>query len=119
MTILHALTNLQSRPLVLLDRDGTINFDHGYISDPAEIILLPRAAEGLRRLARSGRHLAIVTNQSGVGRGMFTIAKAKAVNQRLTELLKAEGVQIVATAVCYHRPDEACACRKPKDGLAA
>jgi histidinol-phosphate phosphatase family protein len=108
----------RDRPIVFLDRDGTIVVDRHYLSDPAGLELLPGAAEGLRRLSATGYRLAIATNQSGVGRGYFPESAAETVNARLVAMLAAESVTIDAVACCFHGPDEGCDCRKPARGLA-
>ncbi|WP_319468099.1 D-glycero-beta-D-manno-heptose 1,7-bisphosphate 7-phosphatase [uncultured Pseudodesulfovibrio sp.] len=102
---------------VLLDRDGTIIFDKHYLHDPDGVELLPGAAEGLRRMADMGFRLAVLTNQSGVGRGYFTEADVHACNTRLSDLLVAEGVTIEGFFHCPHAPEENCRCRKPSPGL--
>ncbi|HEY6929161.1 MAG TPA: HAD family hydrolase [Thermoanaerobaculia bacterium] len=106
-----------SRRCVLLDRDGTIVFERGYIRDPEEIELMPGAGAALRRLAQSGLPLAVVTNQSAVGRGLLTEARLEEIHQRLRELLAAEGVALAGIYFCPHVPEEGCACRKPGTAL--
>jgi len=106
-----------SRRCVLLDRDGTIVFERGYIRDPDEIELLPGAAAALRRLAKSGLALAVVTNQSAVGRGLLTEERLAEIHQRLRELLAAEEVALGGIYFCPHVPEDGCACRKPETGL--
>jgi D-glycero-D-manno-heptose 1,7-bisphosphate phosphatase len=106
-----------SRRCVLLDRDGTIVFERGYIRDPDEIELLPGAAAALRRLAKSSLALAVVTNQSAVGRGLLTEERLGEIHQRLRELLAAEGVALAGIYFCPHIPEDGCACRKPETGL--
>ena len=105
------------RRYVLLDRDGTIIVERNYLSDPAEVALAPGAGAGLRRLRRFGFGLAVVSNQSGVGRGMFGLDAVERVNARMRDLLRAEGVDLAAVYVCPHAPEEGCECRKPKPGL--
>ncbi|WP_018125857.1 D-glycero-beta-D-manno-heptose 1,7-bisphosphate 7-phosphatase [Desulfovibrio oxyclinae] len=102
---------------ILLDRDGTVIHDRHYLKDPEEVELLPGAAEGLRKLRRIGYRLAILTNQSGVGRGYYTEDEVRACNRRLEELLRKEGVVIDATLHCPHAPEDNCDCRKPAPGL--
>ena len=102
---------------ILLDRDGTIIHDKHYLSDPDGVELLPGAAEGLRALAEMGFKFAVLTNQSGVGRGYFNEASVHACNARLSELLAKHGVRIEAYFHCPHTPDDDCGCRKPKTGL--
>jgi D-glycero-D-manno-heptose 1,7-bisphosphate phosphatase len=103
--------------LILLDRDGTIIKEKNYLSDPREVELLPGASQGLRRLQRQGCRLAVVSNQSGVGRGYFRHEDVERCNARMAELLRAEGVTLDAVYYCPHGPDEACSCRKPAPGM--
>ena len=100
-------------PFVALDRDGTVIEERPYLSDPAQVKLLPNAAAGLRALRDAGFGLALVTNQSGVGRGFFGLDTVERVNEKLRALLAREGVTIDEIFVCTHRPDERCTCRKP------
>ena len=103
---------------VFLDRDGTLIADRGYLSDPASISLLPGAAEGLRRLAAGGARLVVLTNQSGVARGLMTGLQLEAVHAELRRLLRTEGIELAGIYVCPHGPDDGCGCRKPAPGLA-
>ena len=109
---------MSRRRFALLDRDGTINVERGYLGDPDGVELLPGVAEGLRRLGELGLGLAIVSNQSGVGRGHYTLAQAEAVNARLSELLVRHGVVLDGIYICPHTPDDGCGCRKPAPGMA-
>ncbi len=102
---------------VLLDRDGTINVEREYLSDPAGVALLPNAAAGLRRFRALGFGLILISNQAGVARGYFKMADVVAVNARLVALLAAEGIALDGIYVCPHGPDDRCACRKPEPGL--
>ena len=99
--------------LVVLDRDGTVIEERPYLHDPKQVKLLPNAAAGLRTLRAAGLKLALVTNQSGVGRGFFGLDAVARVNERVMALLAREGVTIDGVFVCPHTPDERCACRKP------
>jgi histidinol-phosphate phosphatase family protein len=105
------------RPFVFLDRDGTLVRDRGYTWRIEDYALLPGVVEGLRRLARSGFALAIVTNQSGIGRGYYELADFQAFQAHLLADLARRGVRIEASLFCPHRPDQGCACRKPAPGL--
>lgn len=105
------------RRFVALDRDGTLITERHYLSDPDQVELLPGAAEGLRQLRTIGLGLVVITNQSAIGRGLFDEARLEQIHQRLRELLAAEGVQLDGIYFCPHRPDEDCACRKPRTGL--
>jgi D-glycero-D-manno-heptose 1,7-bisphosphate phosphatase len=100
-----------------LDRDGTIVVERDHLSLPEQVELLPGAAEGLRLLRRLGLGLVVVSNQSAIGRGLFDESRLTAINARLQELLKAEGVVLDGIYVCPHRPDAGCQCRKPEIGL--
>jgi len=102
-----------SRRFVLLDRDGTINEEIGYVLRPDELRLIPGALGALAGLQALGLGLVVVTNQSPVGRGMMTAGELDAIHERLRDLLAADGVTLEGIEVCPHRPDEGCACRKP------
>lgn len=106
------------RPAVLLDRDGTLIVEKNYLADPTGVELEEGVVEGLTQLQRAGYRLVVVTNQSGIGRGYYTLSDAQAVNQRVAELLAARGVLIDGWYICPHRPDADCDCRKPRPGLA-
>lgn len=108
----------RNRRAALLDRDGTIILDRDYPNDPGGVLLLPRAAEAIRRLSKAGYPAIAITNQSGIARGLVTLAQYRAVRTRLDELLAAEGASLLDTFACPHHPDfsGACDCRKP--GLA-
>jgi histidinol-phosphate phosphatase family protein len=108
---------LTGRFAVFLDHDGTVMADRHFLADPAGVELLPGAAAGLRRMRDLGAALVVVTNQSGVGRGYFDLGAVERVNDRLRELLAAEGIELDGIYVCPHGPDEGCACRKPEPGL--
>jgi histidinol-phosphate phosphatase family protein len=98
---------------VLLDRDGTLVVDVPYNSDPALVEPLPGARAALDRLRAARIALGVVSNQSGVARGLLTAAEVEAVNARVEGLLGPIGVW----EVCPHGPGDGCACRKPRPGL--
>jgi histidinol-phosphate phosphatase family protein len=102
---------------VFLDRDGTLVRETGYLANPDELELLPGVTRALRNLSDAGVPLVVISNQAGVGRGLFTAARVHEVMARLRRRLRAEGVEISAIYFCPHRPDEGCPCRKPKTGL--
>jgi D,D-heptose 1,7-bisphosphate phosphatase len=104
---------------VFLDRDGTINMDRGYVHRREDFILLPGAVEGLRLLQAAGFLLIIVTNQSGIGRGMFTEEEYLEFQKWVSDTLAREGVKITAQYYCPHSPEDGCICRKPATGLFA
>ena len=103
---------------VLLDRDGTINVDTGYVSDPASICLEDGVLDGLRRLTAAGLPLIILSNQSGVGRGYFDLCDVVDVNHSIAEQLAAHDIEVAGWYVCPHAPADQCDCRKPLPGLA-
>lgn len=98
---------------VFLDRDGTLMVDVGYPRDADQVQLLPGVIEGLTACRDAGFRLAIISNQSGVGRGYFGPDAVKAVHHRLLDLLAAGGLRIDDSRYCLHAPEESCACRKP------
>jgi histidinol-phosphate phosphatase family protein len=104
----------QTRPAaVLLDRDGTLVHDVPYNGDPERVAPLPGAAEALARLRRAGIPTAVVSNQSGVARGLLTRKQVDAVNARVEQVLGPLGPFFV----CEHGPDDGCGCRKPAPGM--
>lgn len=103
--------------LALIDRDGTIIVDKVYLSDPNGIEFAPGAIEGLRLLRDAGFALALVTNQSGIARGLFDAATLGKIHDRLKAMLAAEGLAFEAIYVCPHGPGDGCDCRKPQPGM--
>ena len=104
---------------VYLDRDGTLIAERDYLADPEDVALIPGAVEALERLREAGYLLVVVTNQSGIARGLYTEAEYQAVADRLAELLEARGVALDAVKHCPHHPDHTgpCVCRKPATGM--
>jgi histidinol-phosphate phosphatase family protein len=98
---------------VLLDRDGTLVVDVPYNGDPALVRPMPGAAEAVDRLRREGIPTAVVSNQSGIGRGLIADGQVAAVNRRVERLLGDLGPWLV----CPHAPEDGCDCRKPRPGL--
>jgi heptosyltransferase-2 len=102
---------------VFLDRDGTLNYDPGYLKVAAELKLLPGVGPALARLKRAGARLVVVTNQSGVGRGVVTLKDLEAIHARLEGFLEQEDAALDAIYFCPHHPDDGCRCRKPNVGM--
>jgi D-glycero-D-manno-heptose 1,7-bisphosphate phosphatase len=98
---------------VFLDRDGTIIEDAGYLRDPALVRLLPGAGAAIRRLNTSGWLALVVTNQSGIARGVVSEDDYLATERRLDELLAEAGARLDAHYWCPHLPEASCECRKP------
>jgi histidinol-phosphate phosphatase family protein len=98
---------------VLLDRDGTLIADTGYPRRPDQVRLMPGVRMALTRIRQAGLATAVITNQSGVGRGLVTPAEMRSVNERIEALTGPFDVW----SICCHRPDDGCDCRKPAPGL--
>lgn len=98
---------------VFLDRDGTIIRDLNYIPRPEQVELLDGAAEAIARINAALVPVVVVTNQSGIGRGYFTISDYESVKAKLDQLLAECGAHIDATYYCPHKREEGCRCRKP------
>jgi D,D-heptose 1,7-bisphosphate phosphatase len=103
---------------IFLDRDGTINFDSGYIKDPSSVVILEGVAEGIRKLRNEyGFKVIIVSNQAGISRGLMTIEDVESVNEKIKSLLAEEDAIIEAVYYCPYHPDfdppEKTICRKP------
>lgn len=104
--------------LVCLDRDGVLNENRDdYVKAVAELILLPGSAEAVARLNRAGYPVALVTNQSAVGRGILKEETLGAIHAELGCRLAEAGAHLDAIYCCPHRPEEGCACRKPRPGM--
>jgi D-glycero-D-manno-heptose 1,7-bisphosphate phosphatase len=101
------------RAAVFVDRDGTLVVEKGYLSDPADIELLPRTARALAGLQAAGHPVIVVSNQSGVGRGFFPLTRVYEAMAQLRVALRSAGVELDGIYFCPHRPDAGCACRKP------
>ncbi|HKJ92419.1 MAG TPA: HAD family hydrolase [Longimicrobiales bacterium] len=107
------------RPAAFLDRDGTVIVEREYLARPEDVELIPGAAAGLKRLADAGYALVLVSNQSGIARGLYGEADHRAVQARLEALLRDAGVVLDGDYHCPHHPDFTgpCDCRKPAPGL--
>ncbi|HVZ44089.1 MAG TPA: D-glycero-beta-D-manno-heptose 1,7-bisphosphate 7-phosphatase [Ramlibacter sp.] len=104
--------------LVILDRDGTINVDSDeFIKSPEEWQPLAGSLEAIARLNHAGWHVAVASNQSGLGRGLFDVASLNAIHAKMHKAVSALGGRIDAVFYCPHSPDEGCRCRKPLPGL--
>ena len=110
---------MSGRPAVFLDRDGTILVEKEYLADADHAELIPGAADGLRRLQDAGFALVVISNQSGIARGLYGEAEYRAVDARMKDLLGAHGIEIAASYHCPHHPDftGVCDCRKPAPGM--
>jgi D-glycero-D-manno-heptose 1,7-bisphosphate phosphatase len=103
---------------VLMDRDGVINEDSpDFIKSPEEWIPLPGSLEAIALLHNHGFKIIVISNQSGVARGLFDAATLDAIHAKMTALAEAQGGKIERIYVCPHGPEDGCECRKPKPGL--
>lgn len=104
--------------LIILDRDGVINHESAeFVKNAEEWIALPGSIEAIAQLYHAGYKVVVATNQSGLGRGLFTIHDLNAMHTKLQSQLKALGASIDAFFICPHHPDEQCDCRKPLPGM--
>lgn len=102
---------------IFLDRDGTLNPDPGYISSPDNFHLYKETVPALKLLGRTDFPLILVTNQSGIGRGLIDISSLEAIHNKLDHLLDEHGIVITAKYHCPHTLKETCSCRKPQVGM--
>lgn len=104
--------------LLILDRDGTLNRSRAdYVASADEWEALPGALESVARLNQAGWRVALATNQSGIGRGMFDMASLNAIHAKMHRQLAAFGARVDAVFFCPHAPEDGCQCRKPMPGL--
>ena len=104
--------------LVILDRDGVINFDSDqFIKTPAEWKAMPGSLEAIARLTQAGYRVVVATNQSGIGRGLFDMDTLNAIHEKMHRAVQAVGGRIDAVFYCPHAVDSKCDCRKPKPGM--
>jgi len=113
-----------TRAAVFLDRDGTLLDELGFLTRPEDVRLLPRAAQGVRALNEAELPVVVVTNQSGIARGLLSERELAAVHARLERELALEGARVDGFLHCPHHPEhgapplrQVCACRKPEPGL--
>ena len=98
---------------LFLDRDGVLIDYVPYLSQPEQVVIPEGAAQALCQWQAAGYLLIVITNQSGVGRGLFSLADMESVHQRMEAEYAQEGVSFTEIMVCPHHPDEGCTCRKP------
>jgi D-glycero-D-manno-heptose 1,7-bisphosphate phosphatase len=106
------------KKLVILDRDGVINADSdAFIKSADEWVAIPGSLEAIARLNQRGFRVAVATNQSGIGRGLFDTAALNAIHVKMQKAVVAAGGRIDAVFFCPHTSDDHCECRKPKPGM--
>ena len=104
--------------LIILDRDGVINFDSAhFIKSPDEWKPIPGSLEAIARLTHEGWRVVVATNQSGLARGLFEMATLNAIHAKMHRAVAQAGGRIEAVFYCPHAADTNCGCRKPKPGL--
>lgn len=108
---------MTKKRFVVIDRDGTLILERHFLNDPDGVELIPGTAVALRRLRAAGLGLIVLSNQSAVGRGLIDFPRLNAVHDRLRSLLREDGVELDGIYICPHKPEDNCACRKPKTAL--
>ncbi|MFM7966625.1 MAG: D-glycero-beta-D-manno-heptose 1,7-bisphosphate 7-phosphatase, partial [Betaproteobacteria bacterium] len=112
------LQHSTSAPLIILDRDGVINFDSdAYIKNPDEWLPIPGSIEAISRLSHAGWVIAVATNQSGIERGLFDINTLHAIHNKMVQAINQAGGRLDGIFFCPHNDSSGCACRKPAPGL--
>jgi len=115
---------MSGRRAAFIDRDGVLNEDHGYVCRADDFRWLPGAVQALQALQRAGYALVVVTNQSGIARGLYTAADMDTLHDHMRAHLQKHGVALAGVYACPHHPDAvlpayrlACECRKPQPGM--
>ena len=104
-------------PALFLDRDGVIIEDRGHVYKKKDIVLIPGSAHAIARMNAMGVPVVVVTNQAGIGRGLYTEADFHTAQDYITQLLASFDAHLNATYFCPHHPDAGCECRKPRPGM--
>lgn len=107
----------ESLPVVVFDRDGTLIEDRHYIRCPEDVVFFPGVPQALATIQSKGYPIFLVSNQSGIGRGLITDEEFQAVHAHFVQELRQAGVSFDEIAYCFHNPEEDCPCRKPRRGL--
>lgn len=113
----HRRASSSPRPALLLDRDGVVNVDHGYVHRVSDVSFLPGLFPLCRLAQDSGYALVVVTNQSGIGRGFFDADAFRDLSRWMIDAFAREGVALEAIYACPHAPAVGCSCRKPEPGM--
>lgn len=108
---------MHKKKVVFLDRDGTINVDSGFVCRRESWEWIPGSREGMKRLREAGFLLAVVTNQSGIGHGLYAEEDARKLHEYMEGELARAGIRLAAVFYCPHRRDGICGCRKPGTGM--
>jgi D-glycero-D-manno-heptose 1,7-bisphosphate phosphatase len=108
---------VSGKPAIFLDRDGTLNESVGYVNHPSRFHLFPWTVAAIRTIRENGYLAVMVTNQSGVGRGLFGENVLDEVHRELRQVLTGADAELHGIYVCPHRPHDGCECRKPRPGM--
>ncbi|MFH1354139.1 MAG: HAD family hydrolase [bacterium] len=108
---------MNKKKVIFLDRDGTINVDHGYVHQIEDWNFTDRAVEALKKLQEASYLLVVLTSQSGIGHGLYKEGDVQKLHEFVKNELKREGVELSAIIHCPHRRDAGCNCRKPEVGM--
>ncbi|WP_424947177.1 D-glycero-beta-D-manno-heptose 1,7-bisphosphate 7-phosphatase [Candidatus Spongiihabitans sp.] len=109
---------MENSKLIILDRDGVINHNSDdHIKSPEQWVAIPGSLEAISRLCREDYRVVVITNQSGISRGLFTINTLNKIHQKMLDELHHSGGEISAIFFCPHSADDQCECRKPKPGM--
>ncbi|MDH3976979.1 MAG: D-glycero-beta-D-manno-heptose 1,7-bisphosphate 7-phosphatase [Gammaproteobacteria bacterium] len=109
---------MRKKPLIVLDRDGVINYDSdAFIKTPEEWVALPKSLEAIAFLNRAGYTVTVATNQSGIARGLLDQQALANIHNKMLDEAKLVGARIDTIVYCPHHPDDHCDCRKPLPGL--
>ncbi len=101
--------------LIILDRDGVVNYDsEKYIKNVDEWEPIPESLEAIANLTHSGYTVVLCTNQSGIGRGFYTVKQLNEIHDKMNRMVRQAGGEIAAIFFCPHKPEDNCECRKPK-----
>ncbi len=103
--------------VIFLDRDGVINEDFGYVGSVKDFKFIDGVFEALREFLDMGYKLVVVTNQSGIGRGYYTLEDFNEVTEHMKSELEKRGIELLEVFYCPHHPDRGCGCRKPEPGM--
>lgn len=104
--------------IIILDRDGVINEDSDkFVKNVDEFVLIPGSVDAIANLSQAGFKVVVCTNQSGLGRGLFTMEELNEIHEKLHQSVEQAGGSVDAIIFCPHTADEKCDCRKPKPGM--
>lgn len=118
MVQLDAMVPTRTVKLIILDRDGVINYDSDqFIKAPEEWRPVPGSVEAVARLNHAGYRVVVATNQSGIGRGLFDMAMLNTIHEKMHKALAHAGARVDAVFFCPHTADSKCECRKPRPGM--